>query len=356
MTEDLSPCSTSHGVRPATTVTATASPMTTARSANGQTQHNLKQKPTIQTEGQEQVSQEEEQGRSMSAFVEQSARNHPKARAEPSANSSQQFQPSHQETPATHSNPTQRKQDLELKPDLELLRKQRRNFIRKVCVRDRKNPSWISNSMTADEINLFKLDISFIEAPQNNPSLPILLEDDSSSTVFSDCDESDDSPATLSLDSRFIRVTYVSQQIASFLDPPRHLRGCPREYPNWAGRGITFAKGNEDCLAMVTCNIGEPGANEILRSELVACIHTANMIIFKASPELKNSPLEGRVISVTLQSLRVIHFRIAQPKWLYLNEEGSRLQIDIQGYDLDASLAWENQLRVNPAISKILLE
>ncbi|KAG4428105.1 hypothetical protein IFR05_016408, partial [Cadophora sp. M221] len=215
-------------------------------------------------------------------------------------------------------------------------------FIRKLCGSD---SGWINSSLTIDERSLFKLEITFVKASQdssllrappkispgttasesNDPGLDSPTPNNCTSTPD---DFSTDLPFPLSLDSRFSRVSYVSHKIADSFVPPCGFRDLDFAYPGWASSRVTSAKYNKDYLVMITCHTGEPGADEVLRSELESCIVIANKIKDKRSGN-EDSTIEGRVISVTLQSLRI----------LSLTNEEPCLQIVVEACDIDASLA-----------------
>ncbi|KAL5316235.1 hypothetical protein ACEPPN_015280 [Leptodophora sp. 'Broadleaf-Isolate-01'] len=228
-----------------------------------------------------------------------------------------------------------------------------------------------------NERSLFKLEITFVKASQDSslsrpppkvsPGTTVSEYDDPgldggldgpppNNCTSTPDDSSIDLPFPLSLDSRFSRVSYVSDKIADSLGPPCGFRDLDFAYPSWASSGVMSAKHNKDYLVMITCHTGEPGADEVLRSELESCIVTANKIKDKRSGN-EDSTIEGRVISVTLQSLRILSFRL-EPIWLSLTKEEPRLQIFVEACDINASLAWENQDDhiVSPEYLKTFLE
>lgn len=64
------------------------------------------------------------------------------------------------------------------------------------------------------------------------------------------------------------------------------------------------AKHNKDYLVMITCHTGEPGADEVLRSELESCIVTANKIKDKRSGN-EDSTIEVRPMFIPLHCFPV---------------------------------------------------
>ncbi|KAH9213127.1 hypothetical protein DL95DRAFT_524689 [Leptodontidium sp. 2 PMI_412] len=380
---NLSLSSPSQAIAPATTTPATAT--TIPSPTRGLPRREIKQQPIKQTQGQEQgrgLKQKQTQLCTSNTVLISSARNQNLLHANPPTKPlRQQPQPQPQlqtttfPTSPTRPSPLQATSDLKVPQSrLKSILKQRQRFILKLCGSD---SGWINSSLTVDERSLFKLDITFVKASQDSslsrpppkvspgttaseyddPGLDGGLDGPPPNNCTSTPDDSStDLPFPLSLDSRFSRVSYVSDKIADSLGPPCGFRDLDFAYPSWASSGVISAKHNKDYLVMITCHTGEPGADEVLRSELESCIVTANRIKDKRSGK-EDSTIEGRVISVTLQSLRILSFRL-EPIWLSLTKEEPRLQIFVEACDINASLAWENQDDhiVSPEYLKTFLE